>query len=252
MHSENQLKFLIVEDIPDVATRLEYEMKRFAGWNYIGNAKSVREAKWLIEQQQPHLLFCDWDLIGGSGFEVLQYVQTISNYQPFVVFNTGFQSDHPEIAEELINTYRPDVFINKPYWKKLQEQLPDIVVAAQQKIVRKESVISDCWITSAEGKQLKVAAKNIICIVQAVDHPRQKIIHTTQHKNGIPCLLTWQEATSLLQAHQIDFFVVNKRQAIVCKTHISGTDRQYVHLNGLPFKVEIVKELQKEFMQWLK
>jgi len=46
--------------------------------------------------------------------------------------------------------------------------------------------------------------------------------------------------------------VVNKRQAIVCKTHISGTDRQYVHLTGLPFKVEIVKELQKEFMQWLK
>jgi two-component system, LytTR family, response regulator len=252
MHSDATLKFLIIEDIPDVATRLEHEMKKYTEWKYVGNAKSVREAKWLIEQEQPQLLFCDWDLIGGSGFEVLQYVQTLSNYQPFVVFNTGFQSDHPEIAEELINTYRPDVFINKPYWKKLQEQIPAIVVAAQQKSASINEPPSNCWIQNTEGKQLKINAPDIICIIQSPAHPRQKVIHTTLHKSGIHCYLTWPEVIALLKQNQIHHFVVNKRQAIVCKQHIVGTDRQYVHLHGLPFKIEVVKDLQKDFLQWLR
>jgi len=126
--------YCIIEDIPDVRERLRKEMNSWPEWNCVGSADSVRMAKKIIDEIRPNLIFCDWDIVGGSGFEVLQHIQQIKDYAPFIIFNTGFQADHPEIAEELINTYKVDAFINKPFWQKLLEQLPVLLQQATDKI----------------------------------------------------------------------------------------------------------------------
>ena len=109
------LSYYIVEDVCYAAERLQREMRQYSKWNFAGSAMGVKQAIKDITEYKPQLIFLDWDLVGGSGFEVLQRIQDIRGYHPFIIFNTAFQSDHPEIAEELVNTYKPDAFINKPY-----------------------------------------------------------------------------------------------------------------------------------------
>jgi two-component system, LytTR family, response regulator len=246
------LTFAIVEDIEDVATRLTHEMSSYTTWQHCGNAKSVREAKELIANKRPALVFCDWDLVGGSGFEVLQHISSIAQYKPYIVFNTGFQSDHPEIAEELINTYRPDVFINKPYWKKLTEQLPRIVKDAEAKQTTGiNQPNADCWITTVDGQSIRITGSQIICIVQSPSNPRQKLVYTPTYRDGLITSITWPEALQLLAEQYIDYFISNRRHSIINRSFILSTEKQFVHLRHLPFKIEIVKEHVKSFYDWL-
>lgn len=246
------LTYAIIEDIPDVATRLQHEMQRYAHWHCAGMATSVSQARQLIATERPALIFCDWDLIGGSGFEVLQHAAGLAAYHPFVVFNTGFQSDHPEIAEALVNEYRPDAFINKPYWKKLTEQLPTLLLQAAHKYEQQaQSANHAWWLHAADGRRHPVLAPDIICIVQDPAHPRHKLIYTLAHQQGLACTLTWPEAEERMRAAGVDYFVANKRQAIITRPFLLQTEGCYIYLRHLPFKIELVKERQKPFEEWL-
>lgn len=246
------LQFVIVEDIPDVADRLRYEMQAFPTWHFAGHAISVKEATRLIETHKPQLLFCDWDLVGGSGFEVLQYAQSVPNYHPFIIFNTGFQSDHPEIAEDLVNHYRPDAFVNKPYWQKLKAQLPTLVQEAAAKAAGLSGhSTKKYWLTTIEKARVPIAPAQLICVVQSVANPRQKVFYTTDHQQGVQTYYTWQEVLLHLDHWQVDYFITNKRHSLVCKPYVIKADKLYVHLQHLPFKVDLVKEHIREFYDWL-
>ena len=244
------LTYAVIEDIPDVAERLRLEMDRFPGWQHAGSAASVRQARQLLSDHRPSLLFCDWDLVGGSGFEVLQHVATLPGYNPFVVFNTGFQADHPEIAEELVNHYKPDVFINKPYWKKLLEQLEQILADAREKHARGNVMPDSAWVASADGRQVQVNRSSIICIVQDAVNPRHKRIYTSRYPEGLACQLTWPEAEDLLARGGIDYFVTNKRQSIITRPYLLQIEGCYAYLQHVPFKVEIVKDYLRAFHAW--
>jgi DNA-binding LytR/AlgR family response regulator len=244
------LPYAIVEDIPDVADRLRLEMEQYPGWVCVGNASSVRQARQLLDAHRPALLFCDWDLVGGSGFEVLQHVAAMSDYNPYLVFNTGFQADHPEIAEALVNIYRPDTFINKPYWKKLKEQLPAILTEARLKSQSAQAKPDHVWVHTFEGQRIKINRASIICIVQDAVYPRCKRIYTVSDTEGILCQLNWKEAEDILAEGGIDFFVTNKRQSIICREFLKEVDGVYAYLQHMPFKVEVVKEYLKAFYAW--
>lgn len=244
------LPYAIVEDIPDVADRLRLEMEQYTGWVCVGNASSVRQARQLLDAHRPALLFCDWDLVGGSGFEVLQHVSAMSDYHPYVVFNTGFQADHPEIAEALVNIYRPDTFINKPYWKKLKEQLEQILVAAREKHAKGNVVADSTWIIAADGRRIQLNRSSIICIVQDTVNPRHKRIYTPRYSDGLACQLTWPEAEDILSQGSIDYFVTNKRLAIICRQYLLQVDGCFAYLQHVPFKVEVVKEYLRPFYAW--
>ncbi|HMP92085.1 MAG TPA: hypothetical protein PKD90_04385 [Phnomibacter sp.] len=244
------LKYLVVEDIEDVSTRLVHEMQAYPQWQLAGTAKSVREARQLLTEHKPQLLFCDWDLVGGSGFEVLQYAGSIAGYQPFVVFNTAFQSDHPEIAEEMVNTYRPDVFINKPYWQKVREQLSEIVQKAACK--HKENASSAAiWIKTITGEHRRIEAENIFAIIQCSQNPRNKLIYLTGYSHPIASAITWQQAAQMMEHGGQEVFPVNRRFALVSKMHIQRYQPPYLWVGKPQLKLEVVKENVKDFERWL-
>ncbi|HSK12064.1 MAG TPA: response regulator, partial [Phnomibacter sp.] len=245
------LQYVIVEDITDVARRLQHEMEAYAQWAYSGHAQSVRDAKMIIEQKRPQLIFCDWDLVGGSGFEVLQFIQQQPGYQPFIIFNTGFQSDHPEIAEELINTYKPDAFINKPYWQKLLEHLPSLLTRAQLKASSLQ-VIPFVWLKAENGQRHRIDAKSITSILQCPQNPRNKLVYLWGQPQPIACTLTWKEAVELMEQSGDAIFAVNRRYAIINKAHVHRFQNPYVWVGNPQIKLEVVKENVREFEKWIR
>lgn len=247
---QNTLKYLVVEDIPDVAKRLQHEMNPFTNWTFAGHAVSIREAKSLIKDHFPQLIFCDWDLVGGSGFEVLQFVQQQPNYQPFVIFNTGFQSDHPEISEELINTYKPDAFINKPYWQKLLEQLPSLLTRAELKACSQQAALQ-VWLKADNGQRQRIDATLITSVVQCPENPRNKLVYLWGQPQPIACTLTWKEASDLMEQSGNPIFAINRRYAIISKTHVQRFQTPYVWVGNPQLKLEVVKENMREFEKWL-
>jgi DNA-binding response OmpR family regulator len=248
--SADNLRYIIVEDIPDVARRLQHEMNNYPQWTLTGTAQSIRDAKAIINEHHPQLIFCDWDLVGGSGFEVLQHVQQQANYKPFIIFNTGFQSDHPEIAEELINTYKPDAFINKPYWQKLLAQLPGLLSRAELK-ASSQQVVQLVWLKADNGQRCRVDAKSITSIVQCPENPRNKLVYLWAQAQPIACSLTWKEATELMEQCGNPIFAVNRRYALINKTHVQRFQAPYVWVGNPQLKLEVVKENIRDFEKWM-
>lgn len=242
--------YCIIEDIPDVRDRIQKEMNAYTDWQCVGKADAVRVAKKLIAENKPMLIFCDWDLVGGSGFEVLQHIQQIKEYKPFIIFNTGFQADHPEIAEELINTYKVDAFINKPYWQKLLQQLPALLQSAAEK----NNNAADqklWWLKLANGERQRVNLDTIVAIVQCPENPRNKLVYLHQKTAPLACTLTWQDAVEYFERSGQQAFGVNKRYAMIGKKYIHRYQVPYVWVGNPPIKLEVVKENIKAFEQWL-
>ena len=248
--SQTVLRYLVVEDIPDVADRLVHEMKRYPEWENAGTAQSVRQAKQLIDAHRPTLLFCDWDLVGGSGFEVLQHIGLLQPYEPFVVFNTGFQSDHPEIAEELINTYKVDAFINKPYWQKLVEQLPVLLQKAMLKSTQTQAG-QLIWLRKVDNQRHRVDGKLITAIVQCPENPRNKLVYLLGQPVPLACTLTWRDAADLLERSGESCFAINRRYALISKLHVQRYQPPYVWVGHPPLKLEVVKENLRDFEKWM-
>ena len=242
--------YAIIEDIADVRTRLQKEMGAYPEWQCAGTADSVRVAKKMIHEQKPVLIFCDWDLVGGSGFEILQHIQQIKDYNPFIIFNTGFQADHPEIAEELINTYKVDAFINKPYWQKLLQQLPALLLSAAEK----NNNTPDqklWWLKLANGERQRLNLESIVAIVQCPENPRNKLIYVHQKPEPLGCTLTWQDAAEYFERGGQQAFGINRRFAIVAKQYINRYQAPFVWVGNPPLKLEVVKENIKAFEQWM-
>ncbi|TAD84514.1 MAG: response regulator [Bacteroidetes bacterium] len=242
--------YCVIEDIPDVRDRLQKEMNAWPDWHCVGSSDSVRMAKKMIEENRPHLIFCDWDLVGGSGFEVLQHIQQIKDYAPFIIFNTGFQADHPEIAEELINTYKVDAFINKPYWQKLLEQLPQLLQQATDKINRPADQ-KLWWLRLANGERQRINLDAMVAIVQCPENPRNKLVYLHQNPEPLACTLTWPEAAELFERAGLQAFAINKRYAIIGKKYIQRYQAPYVWVGNPPLKLEVVKETLRDFEKWV-
>lgn len=244
-------RYVVVEDIDDVAARLVHQMNAFAEWQCAGTAGSVRKASQLIETARPQLIFCDWDLIGGSGFEVLRHIGLLKGYRPFVVFNTGFQSDHPEIAEELINTYKVDAFINKPYWQKLLEQLPIIIEHALLKAQQPGEVTGQAWLRTASGEIIKVNTALITAVVQCPKDPRQKLVYMYEQSTPWEVVLTWKAAEDLIKMNSSDYFAIHKRSAIISRHYIQRYKVPHVWVGKPPLRLEVVRDNIKAFETWM-
>ena len=177
-------------------------------------------------------------------------MQQQPNYQPFIIFNTGFQSDHPEISEELINTYKVDAFINKPYWQKLLEQLPSLLTRAELKATSNE-VVPLIWLKAENGQRHRVDVKRITSIVQCPENPRNKLVYLWGQQQPVGCTLTWKEATNLIEQTGEPVFAVNRRYAIINKSHVHRFQSPYVWVGNPQLKLEVVKENIREFEKWM-
>lgn len=246
-----ELRFMVIENAPDVCEGIIRRMVPFPKWNSAGYAVGVKEAIRKIETERPQLLFLDWGLNGGSAFEIMQHIRTLNQYNPYIIFNTGFQKDNPEIPQELINHYKVDKYIIKPIWENLKEHLASYLLEAEEKTKSGILNSSQIWLEDSKGKKILVDLQQLICICQHPTEPRLRIFSFLPGNREILVPLQWQKCYGLLHQHKIDYFITKNRGHLVHRSAIESYEKPFVRLREFPAKIEVVKENCRNFENWL-
>jgi len=246
-----ELTFLVVENAPDVCDGIIRRMAPHAQWQSLGYSVSVKDALSKIFEHRPSLLFLDWGLSGGSAFEIMQNIQNMDNYNPYIIFNTGFQKDNPEIPQEIINHYQVDKYLIKPIWETLNQHLSQYLLEAEEKAALQQNDTKKFWLDESSGKKILVDLDKLICICQHPTEARQRIFFFQNDHKEINVALQWQKCYELLNRFAIDYFVTKTRGHLICKKFIEIYDRPFVRLKQFPAKIEVVKESLKQFDNWL-
>ena len=97
MKSNSILTYLIIEDALNVCEGILERMKDYPLWECVGVCQDIVTAHSALRINLPALIFMDWDIRGGSTFELLNWIQNTEGYSPYVIYFTGFQSDEPSI-----------------------------------------------------------------------------------------------------------------------------------------------------------
>lgn len=247
----HELTFLVVENAPDVCEGIIRRMSPFNNWKSLGYSVSVRDAIHKIDEHKPALIFLDWGLNGGSAFEVMQHFQSIEDYNPYIIFNTGFQKDNPEIPQELINHYRVDKYLIKPIWETLKINLSGFLEEAAEKASLSDSTPKTNWLEDINGKKFPVFFTKLICICQHPLAPRQRIFYFSTGQKEVTVALQWHKCYELLNRYRVDYFITKNRGHLVCRPFIESFEKPFVRLNGFPAKIEVVKENIRSFEAWL-
>ncbi|NOT92056.1 response regulator [Ferruginibacter sp.] len=185
----NKFTYLVIENAPDVCEGIIRRMNKFENWQTLGYCVGVKEAVEKITFAKPNLLYLDWSLNGGSAFEILQQVQNLPMYNPYIIFNTGFQKDNPEIPQEIINKYKVDKYLVKPLWENLRNNLGQYLQEAEEKAAQPDTKKNLVWIENDKKNKVLVDMEKIICICQHPSEPRCRIIYLANKENEItvPC-----------------------------------------------------------------
>ena len=245
------LTYLVIENVVDVCEGIVRRMNAFTNWQSIGYCTGVKEAIETITTKKPALIFLDWSLNGGSAFEILQHIQNILGYNPYILFNTGFQKDNPEIPQEIINNYKVDKYLVKPLWENLRNNLATYLKEAEDKANQVSDKLKAIWLEDTDGNKVSVVLHKLICICQHPVNPRNRMFYFNNGIKEITVPLQWQKCFDLLDENKIDYFITKSRSHLVVKAHIEKFEKPFVRLRNFPAKVEVVKENLKEFENWL-
>lgn len=251
MNSNTVYKYLVVENVIDVCEGIERRMKPFAQWHSIGYSTGINDAVEKIKTIKPQLIFLDWSLNGGSAFEVLQQVANIPQYDPYIIFNTGYQADNPEIPQEIINNYKIDKYLVKPLWENLRNNLAVYIKEAEGKATATGNKNKPIWLCDSEGAKHPVELCNLICVCQHPTEQRYRNFYFSNKEKPFVTPLKWQECNEMLTANNINFFTTKHRSHLVVKEHIEKYERPFIRLRNFSFKIEVVKESLRAFEHWL-
>lgn len=244
--------YLVVEDSPDVCEGIIRRMNAFSKWKALGYALSVGAALDAIRAHRPQLIFLDWQLAGGDAYTVLETVENLPGYRPYIVFFTGYQSDEPHIPERIINDYGVDKYLVKPIWEKLRAHLPEYLAAAEAKAVQAPPRSAEkVWLEDHCGVKHALDLLDLLCVVQHETLPRCRNFFFAGRPAPYCIPASWQGTTDLLEAHNIDFFTAKSRSHLVVRRYIERYDRPFVRLRGLALKFEVTAEKHTAFERWL-
>ena len=248
----DKLTYLVVENAPDVCEGIIRRMSSFEKWQSIGYCMGVREAMEKINLHRPHLIFLDWSLNGGSAFEILQQIQNTVHYNPYIIFNTGFQKDNPEIPQEIINNYKVDKYLVKPLWENLRNNLSIYLREAEEKQRNNAAKTKALWLEDVNGHTVLIELSKLICICQHPTEQRSRNVYLSSKDKEVTIAIQWQKCYDLLKHHEIDFFITKTRSHLVVKEYVEKFEKPFVRLKGLTaFKIDVVKESIKDFEKWL-
>lgn len=106
-NSKKKIRSVVIEDERRARETLVKLLTKYCPEvEVVGEADSVNGAIEIIKQTKPQLVFLDIELIGGSGFDVLE---NINRYDFSVVFTTAYEK-----YEEKAKKYPNSVLMLKP------------------------------------------------------------------------------------------------------------------------------------------
>ena len=125
------LRTLIVDDVRLIRVELKMILSDYSEIEVIGEASNVREAKYMISELKPDVVFLDIQLPGPSGFDLLDQLEV--NFK--LVFISSYFDQYYEKAKK----YNPVDFLTKPISK---EKLVTAIGKLSPKIKQKYKVIN--------------------------------------------------------------------------------------------------------------
>ena len=122
-----KLKFLVVDDEPQILETLVTVLNNSVECEVIGTADSVSSAFDAIVSLQPDVLFLDIKLKGGDAFQLLNLLKRNIDVVPPVILNTGFNEF--EYAQRSLNEFKDIVLmiLKKPFWGNWAEKEDEMI-----------------------------------------------------------------------------------------------------------------------------
>lgn len=247
---ETKLKYAVIEDSLKVCQGIKERMNDFPEWELCGFAHHIKGAIKIMAECKPDLIFIDYSLKGGSAYEVLSSIAALPQYNPYIIFNTGYQSENPEIPQEIINNYSIDKYLVKPLWENLRLHLPEYLREACKKSGRPIQKPELIWLTDVTRMRHHININRIVCVLQDFGNPHYKTIIIEDAQSFI-IKISWEEVIILLERHKINFFTTNSREHIVVKEFIQSYERPYIKLYHFKQKIEVVRNKLAAFEKWM-
>ncbi len=237
-------KFLVVEDEIQANNSIVDRMKKYDNWKCAGAVLSLRDAIKITEEERPDLLFLDWEVRGGNTFILLEHLYTLENYNPYIIYFTGYQSDVPEIPVDIVNKYRVDIYLIKPIFDNLTTYLSNYLLEAEQK-TQKKIKNRDIWIDTFMGIKEKIHPENIVFISQCNTNSRNKILKMNDGKS-IEIKSNWKNCIKIAKEYKLQYAFANSRYYLINRQYISKLQKPYIWLNN-KHKIEVTRDKWKEF-----
>lgn len=234
--------YVIIEDDLNVCEGVKLRMNAFTNWNCLGLIPSFDIALDTIQNNQPNLLFLDYSILGGNTFDLLEQIKTIDNYDPFIIYFTAYGSDKDFIAEDAINKYRVNKFLNKPIWEKLTENLESFISEAEDWI--KTNQKCTLWLDSKGKIKVKIEPHKIICINQPENNPRFKTIRTADNEL-FDIKASWNDCEQIALEYSIKYCFSKSRDTLINKKYITKIQKPNIWLNDF-LKITVSKERWKD------
>ncbi|HNB82344.1 MAG TPA: LytTR family transcriptional regulator DNA-binding domain-containing protein [Chitinophagaceae bacterium] len=220
MKFSNPFTYAVIEDAPEVCEGIMERMNSFPLWKCCGIAHDIVSARELIQFNLPSLLFMDWDIKGGSTFDLLELISSEESYHPFIIYFTAFQNDEPLIPVQIHNSFQVDKYLIKPIWKELSENLGTFVRLAEKKAIR---IPFHTFRTEGNGF-VQVQLDDIIYVAVFDPDKRTKSIFL-KSKETLIVKMTLDEVEEIFRSAGIACIRPNRKFSIVNPKYIKSYHR---------------------------
>jgi len=212
--------YAVIEDAGEVCDGIVERMNHFPLWCCAGIAHDIFSAKQILQTSLPCLLFMDWDIRGGSTFELLEWISLENTYKPFIIYFTAFQNDEPMIPVEIHNTFQVDKYLIKPIWNELSDKLDTYLELAEKKAIRKPF---HTFRTEGNG-MVQVQLDDIVYVAVFDPDKRTKSIFLKSRQTLI-VKITLDEVEEILTEAGIACIRPNRKFSIVVLKYIKSYQR---------------------------
>ncbi|MEO8734489.1 MAG: LytTR family DNA-binding domain-containing protein [Flavobacteriales bacterium] len=241
------IKLLLVDDDAGNRDYLGELLHVYTDVEVIGEAGSIADAKDLITQHSPDLLFLDVEMPGGSGFELLQQLGT----WPFaVIFTTAFQryaiqAIRFSALDYLLKPVQPDELEAALLRYREKRSLVARSAVQQQFLANiRQSDISDMKLTLSVGERVFFIAPADVTHCVADDNYTELRLDDGRHFVSARTLKDYEDMLAPLG------FLRVHRSTLVNRTTISHVDQSHVVLKG-GARIEISRRKRDEVIRAL-
>ena len=214
------MKALIVDDTRLARQELQFLLKNHKQVEIIGEAENVDEAKAMIEELKPDLVFLDIQMPDKDGFELLEMLDEV----PQIIFTTAYS----EYAIKAFD-YNALDYLKKPVTEdRLSVALQRVIENLEKKEEPKDVLNENSQVFVKDGENCWFVTLKDVRLFEIWDNYTR--IYFEDHKPMIPKTLQYMES----RLDQKVFFRANRQQIINMKwidkiePWFSGTIRLYL------------------------
>lgn len=244
------MKALIVEDSRLARDGLARMLEHYAEIDVIGKAADAHQAKLMVEQLAPEVLFLDIHMPGKTGLELLQELDEL----PHIIFTTAY-------SEYAIQSFEfPTVdYLLKPISQDRLNVAVAKLLTAQKVLEAKQSAAGSTQSSSTPARKLDMTSKIFIkdgdaCHLVALND----IYYIESCKNYVRAFFGGDKAfirknmTQIEESLPSEHFFRASRQAIINLNHIESIEQSVGDGYDVTLKGGLVTEVSRRNASKLK